>query len=259
MKPKISVIMGVHNQHDYVRQSISSILNQTFTNFEFIIIDDASTDATSGIIKKFTDPKIKFITNSLRQGLAQSLNLAIRGSRGEFIARMDADDLSHPNRLKVQFEFLKFHPDIAVCGTAANLINISGKKMGQKHYPQIITPLVLMRYNPIIHPSVMIRKSTLPSPPYNPSFNGAEDYDLWLRLAVDHQLVNLGQTLLDYRVNPQGISWSSLKHTQLQAIKARLKALAQYHYPQWQSIFLIKPILSYLIPVRIKKLLFNIK
>ena len=259
MKPKISVIMSVHNQHDYVRQSIISILNQTFTNFEFIIIDDASTDATSGIIKKFTDPKIKFITNSLRQGLAQSLNLAIRGSRGEFIARMDADDLSHPNRLKVQFEFLKSHPSIAACGTAANLINIAGKKISQKHYPQTITRSILMRFNPLIHPSVMIRKSTLPSPPYDPSFNGAEDYNLWLHLVSKYKLVNLNQVLLDYRINPQGVSWRSLKNTELQAIKARFKALSEYNYPFWQVIFLVKPIFSYLIPAWVKKLLFNIK
>lgn len=258
MNPTISVLMSVHNQANYLAAAITSILNQSFSDFEFIIVNDASTDTTSTILHQFKDSKIKLFTNSTHQGLAQSLNFSYKKSRGQFIARMDADDIAYPHRLKIQLDYLIHHLHIAVCGTAVDLINSAGKKIGQKHYPTQITSIMLMRFNPIIHPSAMIRKSVLTSTVYDPKLNGAEDYDLWLRLGSRHQLANLNQVLLAYRVNPQGVSWGSLKHTELQSIKARFKALSNYNYPFWHIIFLIKPILSHLIPGRVKKLLFNI-
>lgn len=258
--PKVSVILSTHNQGQYLPLAIKSILNQSFTNFEFLIIDDASSDRTSSILNRFKDKRIKTFTNQYRQGLTLSLNKVLRHSKGDYLARMDADDIAHPDRFKLQLKFLAHHPQVAVCGTAANLIDDSGKKIGERHYPLHITQTLLMRYNPLIHPSVMIRRTALDQlDNYDETLNGAEDYDLWLRLGSKYQLANINQVLLAYRINPRGISWSSLKHIELQAIKARFKALTSYNYPLWQSIFLIKPILSHMIPVRVKKLLFNIK
>lgn len=248
--------MSAYNQAQYLAPAIESILRQTFSGFEFLIINDASTDDTSQIIKSYRDRRITIFTHRRRQGLASSLNYLIRHSRGEYLARMDADDIAYPGRLKIQLDYLTRYPHIAACGTGVDLINAAGKKIGRKHYPPRITKPILMRYNPLIHPTVMIRKEVCT---YDASLNGAEDYDLWLRLGSQYQLANINKILLAYRVNPQGISWHSLKHTELQAIKARLKALRQYNYPLWQSIFLIKPIFSYLIPGWIKKLLFNVK
>lgn len=256
IQPKISVILSVYNQAKYLPQAIASILRQTFSDFEFLIINDASTDSTPQIFKRYRDQRITIFTHRRRQGLASSLNYLIRHSRGEYLARMDADDIAHPKRLKIQLDYLTEHPHIAACGTSVDLIDAAGKKIGRKHYPPRITRPILMRYNPLIHPTVMIRKEVCT---YDTSLNGAEDYDLWLRLGSQYQLANINQVLLAYRVNPRGISWDSLKPTELQAIKARLKALRQYNYPLWQSIFLIKPIFSYLIPGWIKKLLFNVK
>ena len=256
INPKISVVMSVYNQAQYLKQSITSILNQAFVSFELIIINDASTDATLKILRQFKDGRIKLLLNRKHRGLAASLNRGIRHSRGEYIARMDADDIARPDRLKLQLHFLESHPAVVACGTGVDLINTQGQNIGRKTYPQHITKSLLMRYNPLIHPTVMIRKAACI---YNENLNGAEDYDLWLRLGSQRQLVNLRQTLLAYRVNPWGISWSQLKQTELQAIKARFKALKDYNYPRRQAIYLIKPILSYLIPSRIKKLLFHIK
>ena len=256
MNPKISVIMSVYNQGQYLSQAIDSILSQTWTNFEFLIIDDASTDSTPQTLNRYRDRRISVFTHRRQAGLAGSLNQVIKKSRGKYIARMDADDIARPNRLKLQLHFLESHPAVVACGTGVDLINTQGQNIGRKTYPQHITKSLLMRYNPLIHPTVMIRKAACI---YNENLNGAEDYDLWLRLGSQRQLVNLRQTLLAYRVNPWGISWSQLKQTELQAIKARFKALKDYNYPRRQAIYLIKPILSYLIPSRIKKLLFHIK
>ncbi len=252
--------MSVRNQSQYATLAIKSILNQSFSDFEFIIINDASTDTTSQLLKRIKDPRVKVITNPRHLGLTRSLNLGISQSQGEFIARMDADDIALPHRFKVQSRFLKHHPAVAVCGTAANLINASGKKIGSSHYPVKISQSILMRYNPLIHPSVMFRRSVIQTQgDYDNKLDGAEDYDLWLRLGARYQIANINQPLLSYRINPQGISWKHLKHTELQSIKARFKALKHYNYPLWQAVFLIKPLLSFLIPGRIKKLLFNIK
>lgn len=248
--------MSVYNQARYLPQAIDSILNQTFSDFEFIIVNDVSTDDTARVLRQVKDKRIKLLLNRQRQGLAWSLNRDIAISHGEYIARMDADDIAYPKRLKIQLDYLTGHPHVAACGTGVDLIDAAGKKIGRKHYPPRITKPLLMRYNPLIHPTVMIRKEVCT---YDASLNGAEDYDLWLRLGSQYQLANISQVLLAYRVNPQGISWSSLKHTELQAIKARLKALRRYNYSLWQSIFLIKPIFSYLIPSWTKKLLFNVK
>ena len=254
--PQVSVILSVYNQAQYLPQAIISILNQSLTDFEFLIIDDGSTDSTPQILKGYRDRRITVFTHRRSLGLATSLNQLIHRSQGNYLTRMDADDIAYPQRLKVQRDYLTRHPRIAACGTAVDLIDLAGKPIGRKHFPRRITKTLLMRYNPLIHPTIMIRKEVCT---YDANLNGAEDYDLWLRLGSKYQLANINRVLLTYRVNPEGISWNSLKHTELQAIKARWKALKQHNYPLWQSIFLIKPILSYLIPAWVKKLLYNIR
>ena len=256
--PTISVILSVYNQEKYIESAIQSILNQTFKDFELIIINDASTDKTANVLRSYKDPRVKRFNNKKQLGLAKSLNKAISLSRGKFIARMDADDIAHPMRFKKQIEFLRKNPKVALCGTAVNLIDLYSTQIGTKAYPSTHNQLkqVIMRFNPIIHPTIMLRRSCLSTQAYDPSLNGAEDYDLYLRVSQTHQLVNLKEKLLDYRINPRGISFNTYNHTLLQALKARLKALSTYHYPQWQYIYLIKPALSFFVPVKIKKYFF---
>ncbi|OGY15684.1 MAG: hypothetical protein A2784_03210 [Candidatus Chisholmbacteria bacterium RIFCSPHIGHO2_01_FULL_48_12] len=256
MNPKISVVMSVYNQGQYLPQAIDSILYQSLADFEFLIMDDTSTDSTPQILTSYRDRRINVFTHRRRSGLAGSLNQLIKKSQADYIARMDADDIAYPQRLKIQLDYLTCHPHVAACGTAVDLINSAGKPIGQKTFPRHITKTLLMRYNPLIHSTVMAKKEFCT---YDQTLNGAEDYDLWLRLGGKYKLANINQVLSAYRVNPQGISWNSLKCTELQAIKARLKALGRYNYPLWQSIFLTKPILSYFIPTWVKKLIFNIK
>ena len=258
MKPLVTIILSVHNQQQYIAAAITSMLKQTYSPIELICIDDASADQTPQILKKFPKSKIQIITNSHHLGLAASLNVGLNQAKGKYIARMDPDDISHSNRIATQVKILEQNQQIAVCGTAATLIDYTGKKIGLKQYPT--NPhTVIMRYNPIIHPTVMIRASIIKQlGRYDESLNGAEDYDLWLRIGSKYKMTNLSSALISYRLNPQGVSWKTLKHVERQAIKARWKAITKYHYSAKHVIYLLKPILSYLIPSQIKKYWFNI-
>ncbi|MBI2010422.1 MAG: glycosyltransferase [Candidatus Chisholmbacteria bacterium] len=261
MKPTVSVLMSVLNQAEYLASSLHSILTQTFTSFEFIIVNDASNPKTLKCLKQYPDNRIKIIHNPKRLGLARSLNRGLKFCRGIYIARMDADDIALPHRLKVQVDYLTKHPHIAGCGSAAAIIDRQGKKLGIKKFPAPTTKLksVIMRYSPFIHPTMMLRKKVFDAMGgYNATFNGAEDYDLWLRTLPIFDLVNLPQVLLMYRVHPQSVSWGSLKQVERQALRARVNALRHHQYPLWQSLFLVKPSLSFLVPQSIKKLIFHV-
>ncbi len=261
MTPKVSVIMSAFNQASYLKLSVDSILQQSFTNFEFIIINDASTDNTRQILASYHDHRIRIINHNFCQGLTKSLNQAIRHAKSEYLARMDADDIASKERLRTQIEYLESHPKIAACGTAVTLIDKQNRKIGIKHLPSTVNKIhqVMLRYNPFVHPSMMLRREIFVDiNGYDESLNGAEDYDLWLRMASKYELININKPLLNYRINPQGVSWANLKHTELQALKARIKALRYYGYPWWQIIYLIKPTVSIFIPGFLKKQLFHI-
>ena len=254
--------MSVHNQAEFLETAIESILKQKFTNFELIIINDASDKKTTRLLKQIKDKRVRLFHNQKRLGLAKSLNRALSKAQGQYIARMDADDVAFKNKLKSQLKYLASHPDAAGCGTAATLINNKGEKIGTKQYPQNYHQIkkVIMRFSPFIHPTIMLRREVIDElGGYDERLNGAEDYDLWLRLVAKYPMANLPGVLFQYRVNPRGVSWKSLKHTELQALRARIKALKEYGYPSWQAIYLIKPSLSFLIPGQLKKLMFNIR
>ena len=142
-KLKISVVMAVFNGGMYLRDSIQSILDQSLTNFEFIIIDDKSVDDSAKIITSFSDPRIRHIRNQTNLGLAASLNKGIKLAKGEYIARMDADDISLPNRLEIQANYLDFHPDISVVGSYVQTFNEKGLTT-KLYYPTHSSPYAIL-------------------------------------------------------------------------------------------------------------------
>ncbi len=157
--------MPAYNAERYIKDSIESILNQSERDFEFIIVDDGSTDKTSLIISSFSDPRLRvFKINHC--GLIYSLNFGISKANGEYIARMDVDDISEPNRLKKQADFLDDHPDIALCGSFATIIDENGKVKGRLEYSPIEDKNIrryALLHNPFIHPTIMIRKKVFDS------------------------------------------------------------------------------------------------
>lgn len=257
----VSVIMPVYNAQGYVNAAIRSILGQSAKKWEFLIVDDASTDTSGKIIRKFTDPRIKILKNKRKLGVARSLNIALERARGNYIARMDADDISLPERLAIQVSYLTTHPNIGVVGSWVFLIDEKGKLIGEKHLP--ITPEAVKRQlsyvNPFIHSSVMFRKQLFTDyGGYDPRLEGAEDYDLWMRYLRYSKGINLPQILLKYRLTQKSVS--SLESARLNRAYARtqFKKVRDYGYPTWQIVFALKAYMSALIPYHLKKILYRI-
>lgn len=205
----ISIIMTVYNGERFLRQAIESCLNQSYTDIELVIIDDGSTDNSLAIIESFNDTRIHLITNSTNKGQSFSRNLAIKESKGAYIAIMDADDIAYPNRLERQIEFMKQNPHISLCGSWAHLIDEFGRINGTKKGPDsdIEIKLRLLFYCPIIHPSVMWRKADFEQLDlyYDPHFVYAQDFDLWTRaMAKDVEFHILQEPLLQFRFKHAG-------------------------------------------------------
>lgn len=263
VKPKLTVIMPVYNQQSSVLAAVDSILSQTFPDFIFLIVDDASSDRSHEIVQTAAqqDQRIRLVINHHHLGLTKSLNKALRFAGTKYISRMDADDLALPDRFAKQIQFLESHPQIMLLGTAAYLIDDTGKQIGLKRFPsdhQHLRALIL-KYCPFIHPTWMFHRSLISEVgEYNDHFPFSQDYEFVLRIASRFQTANLAEPLLKYRVDSsQAISLKNLKKQEWLALKARFLALTNYGYPFTEAWKLIKPFLSFLVPVGIKKIVYR--
>lgn len=193
--------MPVHNGERFLGEALDSIFAQTFRDFELVVVDDGSSDETPAIIADYAarDSRLRPIRQE-PSGLTSSLNRGWRSAAGEYVARMDADDVALPDRFEQQVEFLDAHPEVAVVGTAAIAIGPDGEEVSAVHYPEDDAAIrrELWRYNCLVHSSVMMRRSALEEVD-GYRLDQAEDYDLWLRIAERHALANLPQRLLRYR------------------------------------------------------------
>ncbi|PWB18335.1 glycosyltransferase family 2 protein, partial [Flavobacterium sp. HTF] len=199
--PKITVLMPVYNCELYIKETVDSILNQTFTDFEFLIIDDASTDKTVDIIKTYNDSRIKLIVKPVNTGYTNSLNYGLKIAKGEYIARMDGDDISFPERFAKQVSLLDANPEIILCGTLYQIIGTEKVCNHPLNYEEIKVKLISGCY--IAHPTVMFRKSVFESYnlQYDTNMEPAEDHELWSRLIFLGKVVNIDEVLLWYRVH----------------------------------------------------------
>lgn len=233
--PLVSVVMSVFNGEKYLRESIDSILNQTFSEFEFIIINDGSKDSSLNIIKSYKDPRIVAITQK-NQGIVRALSRGIDLAKSEYIARMDADDICMPHRLKDQFDYMEQNKKCVLLGGNLVFIDSLGKEVLKSpmllHDPEI--RLELMVRSPFAHPAVMFRKSAyVVSGGYDSATFPAEDYDLWVRMAQQGELANLDSELLAYRLNDEGIS--ATNNIDQMASTALIREKAQQQY-DWEYI-----------------------
>ena len=199
--PKVSVIMPVYNGEKFVAQAVESVLSQSFIDFEFIIIDDASTDNTSQVLRQFDDPRIKLVTNSENIGIARSRNKGLKISHGEYIAVQDADDISHPDRFALQAKFLDEHPDMAAVGSWYVVIDEEGEELGRVKLWTRNDDIraVLLKKNQFAHGSAMIRRECLEAIGGYRHIEYCTDYDLFLRLAERYKLANLPRYLYKWR------------------------------------------------------------
>lgn len=208
--PKVSAIMAVYNEAEYVSTAIESVLEQTFDDFEFLIIDDGSTDETPEIIEHYAglDDRITYLPNHSNKGLPASLNKGIEHASGKYIARMDADDISLPRRFEEQAKYLDKRPDAHVVGSYTRLITKNGEFISEKSYPQGgRSPEQLKKQGPCVaHPSVMMRMSSLLHVgSYREPFTYAQDLDLWIRMSRkfgEDFLQIVPEPLIEYRLTP---------------------------------------------------------
>ncbi len=232
--------MPVYNGEKYLKEAIESILNQTFRDFELIIINDGSTDGSRQTLQKYQDSRIR-LYNQKNQGIIATLNRGISLSRGKYIARMDQDDYSEPERLEKQIAFLEQHQDIGVLGTTAYIMNKQSKviKINPTLLNDVELKLQLMYQTTFTHGSVIIRReilSLLPPPFYKKESGGnAEDYDFWSRLAPITKFANLPEPLYGWRDNPTGMSNSQ---SQKQTAFARRIAQMYLDSPYGQKLLL---------------------
>ncbi len=221
MTPKMSVLMSVYNGEKHLSESIESILNQTFTDFEFIIVNDGSSDSSPEIIESYSDERIQIINNEENIGLTKSLNKAIKQARGEYIARQDADDISLPNRLELQLEFLERYPEVALLGTGIYVIDENGDAI-EKRIMHPNPKKSLLKGNRFIHGSVMFRKSAIDEfGAYNETLRYSQDYELWLRMSKKHNVRNLTAPLYKLRMHRGSILSKNIEEQQMYAVLAR--------------------------------------
>ncbi len=220
--PVISVLLPVYNGGAYLEDAIESILNQTFTNFEFIIIDDGSTDSSLQVIQKYEkrDSRIRLVTRENR-GLVSTLNELVDMASGVWVARMDSDDIALPARFERQMAWLE-KTGADVCGSWVRRFGTTDQRIVRKHQSDAAIKTELLFGSPFVHPSVIIRSSLIKKFPFDATWVKAEDYDLWIRAAeAGWKMTNVPEVLLHYRVHSAQVSTSAAELQQLQGQKLR--------------------------------------
>lgn len=256
--PTISVYMPVYNGNGYLSAAIESILSQTFTDFEFVIVNDGSIDDSAKTIAKYArkDRRIRIFTNQTNHGVSYSANFALSKCRGQYIARMDADDIAFPDRLAKQLEYLKKNPKVVACGTQCLIINGQNEVAGLKSFPTNQAKLSEMIFYsiPMQQPSTMVNTALLPKDFtwYFDKRAFGEDVGFIFRLLQHGQIANLDEKLLCYRDTPNSLTKRKLRSTFTSTLLGRLQAVREGYRPSPKAIFvnLLQIPTVYLLPGR---------
>jgi glycosyltransferase involved in cell wall biosynthesis len=216
--PKVTVLMPAYNAAKYIAEAITSVLAQSFTDFELLIVNDGSNDGTAKIVRLFNDPRIVLISQE-NKGVASALNLGLRYARAPYIARFDADDVCYADRLKVQYDFITAYPEYSVIGSAADYVDADGHYIFT-HHPagHLNEEIQQLKYSicPFIHSSVFYNKElVINAGGYNEHAYTFEDHFLWVNILKTEKACNLSQPLIKVRLNPESITidekWHSRK------------------------------------------------
>lgn len=232
----VSVVLPVYNASDKLSIAIESILNQTFKDFELILIDDCSKDNSAEIIQNYVkmDPRIVFIKNEENLKLSKTLNRGIDIAKGKYIVRMDADDFSFPDRLEKQYNYMEANPEIGVSGGSMEIMDYDGNTLRNRFYllnDSEIREKVFF-FSPFSHPTIIIRKDVLLKVGlYNHDFNPAEDYELYFRIGEISKFGNLKDMLIKYRITPGSMTFGGTKKMEMQTIRIRNLYFGNKNYP----------------------------
>ncbi|RDV28165.1 glycosyltransferase [Alteromonas aestuariivivens] len=235
--PRVSVILPVYNCRDHLREAVESILLQSLSDIELLVLNDGSTDDSIDQIKDISDPRMRVFSRENR-GLIATLNEGVRLSRSHYIARMDADDIAYPTRLERQLAYLEQHPKCAICCTAVDRIDVEGKLL-QREKLRRDTPIFpedLVFGCPICHPTVMFNVGVIGRTRlfYDPEYKNAEDFELWCRLLRQYRGVKLAQPLLGYRIHEGSITSQFSGSQRSKGIQALLSQV--FFKPNSQSL-----------------------
>lgn len=247
MPPRVSVLMAVHNGWPYLGHAVQGMLDQTFRDFEFVIVDDGSTDETASFIGSINDQRVRVIRTE-RMGLTRALNVGLAACQGEFVARQDADDVSLPERLERQVRYLEHHADVGLVGTGVDLIDEAGHPMWKRLFPASDDELRERLYafdNPFCHTTIVVRRKSLESVGrYREWFRRSQDYDLYLRLIEEYRIATIPEVLclLRYRLSSASLEDGELGQLKF-ALMAYLLADVRRHcgidlmtHPRWFQV-----------------------
>lgn len=227
MKPRVSVVLSVFNGENYICESVESVLCQSMPDFEFIIINDGSTDGTGKQLSEYKDKRIKVIT-TVNKGLAAALNHGVELAQSNYIARIDADDVCCEKRFELQLLELQSNPEISVLGSYARLIDKDGESMGRiikppLHHNRILDNLFKIKGKNLIHPTIIFKKNIFQKVGgYDERLPASQDLDLWFKMSVSGVLAVIPEILINYRVHDKAISTSSREKQLLCGMIARL-------------------------------------
>jgi hypothetical protein len=221
--------MPVYNGAAFVQEALTSILEQTFDEFEFLIVDDGSTDATYEILSSCRDPRVHLLRNHTNLGLARSLNRGLTVARGGYVARMDADDASWSHRLRVQTDFMDAHPEVGLCGAWIEVVGEGVKQVWRYPSDHDTIRTRLLFESTLAHPVVMMNRRLLEEDrlSYDETFGAAQDYELWSRAASGCVLANLPEVLLTHRLHGEQVGQRKAEIQQAGAAKVRARLLQQ--------------------------------
>jgi len=262
-KPLVSILMPAYNAEKYIGEAIESILNQTFRDFEFIIIDDASTDDTWNIIQKYKtkDKRIITLKNTINQKICKTLNEGISIAKGKYIVRMDADDWSFPDRIKKQYRYMESHRNIIISGGSMLVCDSNLNQYARRDYPTENEELrkSILRFSPFSHPTVIFKtKIAKKIGGYHTLY--AEDIELYLKLGKYGVFGNIEDTLIKYREITSSMTNTKLRITEMHTLKHRLTAVLKYGYnfSFFDLIYNLFQLISvFVIPAKLKIYLFN--
>lgn len=253
--PKVSVIMPAYNAESYIREAIESILNQTFKDFELIVINDCSTDRTREIVKEFgsKDNRVKLVDNKKNLRIAKTLNAGLKVARGKYIARMDADDYSYPERIDKQVTLLDSNSQLSLISGNMDICDEDLNIKTRSHFPLKDTRIrnVLLQFNPMVSPAMMWRKEISDNVG---GFNTdilTEDYMFIMDMSSKGQLENLDDSLLKYRVLNKSFTSTKMQEAHLSTILVALIGHFKYKYPlsfKTKMLILVRMLVAYFIP-----------
>ncbi|HEY9197103.1 MAG TPA: glycosyltransferase [Mucilaginibacter sp.] len=232
--PQITVLMPAYNAERYIVAAIESVLGQTFTDFELLIVNDGSTDDTEKLIRSIDDPRIVLICQD-NKGVAQALNNGLKYARAQYIARFDADDICYPERLRIQYDFMQANPEYSVIGSAADYIDMDGNYLFTHKPPAFDNDeLQQLKYSvcPFIHSCVFYKKDmVIGKGGYNEHAYTFEDHFLWVNILKDQKACNLPQSLIQVRLNPESVTidekWRPRKFRDIKYTTLKNRAISE--------------------------------